>query len=148
MGKKRRWFSKAGILLFAEETAKRGRVQDHGWVWGFSIPVCRNRGGDFTLGGELLLLSPGACGFRGRQITLEPLLVSGRTWTLFGMPLSQGVGRTLALLPAPMGPCWGHPIAFPGLQVNVLALSICTREAYQSMKERKVDDGHIININR
>ncbi|XP_006213377.2 dehydrogenase/reductase SDR family member 11 [Vicugna pacos] len=30
--------------------------------------------------------------------------------------------------------------------VNVLALSICTREAYQSMKERKVDDGHIINI--
>lgn len=36
----------------------------------------------------------------------------------------------------------------PGLQVNVLALSICTREAYQSMRERKVDDGHIININR
>ncbi|XP_026636541.1 dehydrogenase/reductase SDR family member 11 isoform X5 [Microtus ochrogaster] len=32
--------------------------------------------------------------------------------------------------------------------VNVLALSICTREAYQSMKERNVDDGHIININR
>lgn len=33
-------------------------------------------------------------------------------------------------------------------QVNVLALSICTREAYQSMKERNVDDGQIININR
>ncbi|XP_030008613.1 dehydrogenase/reductase SDR family member 11-like isoform X2 [Sphaeramia orbicularis] len=33
------------------------------------------------------------------------------------------------------------------LDVNVLALSICTREAYQSMKERNVDDGHIININ-
>ncbi|KAK2110514.1 Dehydrogenase/reductase SDR member 11 [Saguinus oedipus] len=33
------------------------------------------------------------------------------------------------------------------LNVNVLALSICTREAYQSMKERNVDDGHIININ-
>ncbi|KAK2111366.1 Dehydrogenase/reductase SDR member 11 [Saguinus oedipus] len=32
--------------------------------------------------------------------------------------------------------------------VNVLALSICTREAYLSMKERNVDDGHIININR
>lgn len=29
----------------------------------------------------------------------------------------------------------------------MLALSICTREAYQSMKERNVDDGHIININ-
>ncbi|XP_044926240.1 dehydrogenase/reductase SDR family member 11 isoform X1 [Mustela putorius furo] len=31
--------------------------------------------------------------------------------------------------------------------VNVLGLSICAQEAYQSMKERKVDDGHIININ-
>ncbi|XP_074496647.1 dehydrogenase/reductase SDR family member 11-like isoform X3 [Sebastes fasciatus] len=34
------------------------------------------------------------------------------------------------------------------LDVNVLALCICTREAYQSMKERNVDDRHIININR
>ncbi|XP_033833504.1 dehydrogenase/reductase SDR family member 11-like [Periophthalmus magnuspinnatus] len=33
------------------------------------------------------------------------------------------------------------------LDVNVIALSVCTREAYQSMKERNVDDGHIININ-
>lgn len=33
------------------------------------------------------------------------------------------------------------------LQVNVIALSICTREAYQSMRERNVNDGHIININ-
>ncbi|XP_015238634.1 dehydrogenase/reductase SDR family member 11-like [Cyprinodon tularosa] len=33
------------------------------------------------------------------------------------------------------------------LDVNVMALSICTREAYQSMKERNVDDGHIINLN-
>uniref|UniRef100_H3BDM6 Dehydrogenase/reductase SDR family member 11 n=1 Tax=Latimeria chalumnae TaxID=7897 RepID=H3BDM6_LATCH len=33
------------------------------------------------------------------------------------------------------------------IDVNVMALSICTREAYQSMKERNVDDGHIININ-
>uniref|UniRef100_A0A8C6K915 Dehydrogenase/reductase SDR family member 11 n=2 Tax=Nothobranchius TaxID=28779 RepID=A0A8C6K915_NOTFU len=33
------------------------------------------------------------------------------------------------------------------LDVNVLALSICAREAYQSMKERSVDDGHIINLN-
>lgn len=47
-----------------------------------------------------------------------------------------------------LGPSWRHSIAFPGPQVNVLALSICTREAYQSMKERNVDDGHIININR
>nr|XP_043897729.1 dehydrogenase/reductase SDR family member 11a isoform X2 [Solea senegalensis] len=33
------------------------------------------------------------------------------------------------------------------IDVNVLALSICTREAYKSMTERNVDDGHIININ-
>ncbi|XP_063349426.1 dehydrogenase/reductase SDR family member 11-like [Pelmatolapia mariae] len=33
------------------------------------------------------------------------------------------------------------------IDVNVLALSICAREAYQSMKERNVDDGHIINMN-
>ncbi|XP_072546752.1 dehydrogenase/reductase SDR family member 11b [Salminus brasiliensis] len=33
------------------------------------------------------------------------------------------------------------------IDVNVVALSVCTREAYQSMKERNVDDGHIININ-
>ncbi|KAL8199167.1 UNVERIFIED_CONTAM: Dehydrogenase/reductase SDR member 11 [Gekko kuhli] len=33
------------------------------------------------------------------------------------------------------------------LDVNVMAVSICTREAYQSMKERNIDDGHIININ-
>ncbi|XP_063348458.1 dehydrogenase/reductase SDR family member 11-like isoform X1 [Pelmatolapia mariae] len=33
------------------------------------------------------------------------------------------------------------------MDVNILGLSICTREAYQSMKERNVDDGHIINLN-
>ncbi|XP_077064993.1 dehydrogenase/reductase SDR family member 11-like isoform X2 [Siphateles boraxobius] len=33
------------------------------------------------------------------------------------------------------------------MDVNVIGLSLCTREAYHSMKERKVDDGHIININ-
>ncbi|XP_070572622.1 dehydrogenase/reductase SDR family member 11-like isoform X4 [Ptychodera flava] len=33
------------------------------------------------------------------------------------------------------------------LDVNVLALSICTREAVKQMMERNVDDGHIIHIN-
>ncbi|XP_056612729.1 dehydrogenase/reductase SDR family member 11-like [Triplophysa dalaica] len=33
------------------------------------------------------------------------------------------------------------------MDVNVIGLSVCTREAYQSMKERNVNDGHIININ-
>ncbi|NXN04636.1 DHR11 reductase, partial [Sylvia borin] len=37
--------------------------------------------------------------------------------------------------------------SFLPAQVNVMAVSICTREAYQSMKERNIDDGHIININ-
>ncbi|KAJ4433792.1 hypothetical protein ANN_16104 [Periplaneta americana] len=34
------------------------------------------------------------------------------------------------------------------LELNVLGLSMCTKEAIQSMKERGVDDGHIIHINR
>ena len=34
------------------------------------------------------------------------------------------------------------------LDVNVLGLSVCTIQAVQSMKEREVDDGHIIHINR
>ncbi len=32
------------------------------------------------------------------------------------------------------------------LDVNVLGLSICTREAVKSMKEKGINDGHIINI--
>ncbi|KAJ9576084.1 hypothetical protein L9F63_007049, partial [Diploptera punctata] len=32
------------------------------------------------------------------------------------------------------------------LDLNVLGLSICTKEALHSMKERGVDDGHIIHI--
>ncbi|XP_077999767.1 dehydrogenase/reductase SDR family member 11-like [Glandiceps talaboti] len=31
-------------------------------------------------------------------------------------------------------------------EVNVLGLSICTREAIKSMKERGIDDGYVINI--
>jgi NAD(P)-dependent dehydrogenase (short-subunit alcohol dehydrogenase family) len=34
------------------------------------------------------------------------------------------------------------------LDLNVLGLSLCTKEALQSMKERGVDDGHIIHISR
>lgn len=34
------------------------------------------------------------------------------------------------------------------LDLNVLGLSICTKEALQSMEERDVDDGHIIHISR
>ncbi|XP_069700374.1 farnesol dehydrogenase-like [Periplaneta americana] len=33
------------------------------------------------------------------------------------------------------------------MELNVLGLSMCTKEAIQSMKERGVDDGHIIHIN-
>ncbi|KAL4240357.1 Dehydrogenase/reductase SDR member 11 [Mactra antiquata] len=32
-------------------------------------------------------------------------------------------------------------------EVNVLGLCVCTREAVKSMKERGVDDGHIIQLN-
>ena len=34
------------------------------------------------------------------------------------------------------------------LDLNVFGLSVCTREAIQIMKEKGVDDGHIIHINR
>ncbi|TKC47250.1 hypothetical protein EI555_016763 [Monodon monoceros] len=45
------------------------------------------------------------------------------------------------------GPKLETPHCPSGLRVNVLALSICPRGASQSMRERKVDDGHTININ-
>jgi NADP-dependent 3-hydroxy acid dehydrogenase YdfG len=34
------------------------------------------------------------------------------------------------------------------LNVNVLGLSICTREAVKDMKERNTDAGHVVHINR
>ena len=34
------------------------------------------------------------------------------------------------------------------MQVNILALSICTRESYKMMKENNIDDGHIFFISR
>ncbi|XP_063218001.1 farnesol dehydrogenase-like [Bacillus rossius redtenbacheri] len=33
------------------------------------------------------------------------------------------------------------------VETNILGYNICTREAYQIMKEKGVDDGHIINMN-
>ena len=34
------------------------------------------------------------------------------------------------------------------LDLNVLGLSLCTKEVIQSMRDRDVDDGYIVNINR
>ena len=34
------------------------------------------------------------------------------------------------------------------LETNVLALTICSREALKSMKAHDFDEGHIVNINR
>lgn len=102
----------------------------------------------FTRGEELPRLSAGAGGFRGRQGTLEPRVVSDRTWTLFWNATLPGRGVLCGSVTCSDGAKLEPPPCPPGLQVNVLALSICTREAYQSMKEREVDDGHIININR
>ncbi|KAJ4445487.1 hypothetical protein ANN_07295 [Periplaneta americana] len=43
----------------------------------------------------------------------------------------------------------GPEEAWKGMfDLNVFALSSCTKEAIQSMKERNVDDGHIVHINR
>jgi NADP-dependent 3-hydroxy acid dehydrogenase YdfG len=37
---------------------------------------------------------------------------------------------------------------FNMFHVNVLGLSICTREALKNMKERDNDSGHVVHINR
>ena len=34
------------------------------------------------------------------------------------------------------------------MDVNVIGLSLCTKETIASLIDRKVDDGHIINIGR
>ena len=34
------------------------------------------------------------------------------------------------------------------MDINVMGLSVCTQQALKSMKERGVDDGHVIHINR
>jgi NAD(P)-dependent dehydrogenase (short-subunit alcohol dehydrogenase family) len=34
------------------------------------------------------------------------------------------------------------------LEVNVLALCAFTREVIKDMRDRKVDDGHVVHINR
>jgi NAD(P)-dependent dehydrogenase (short-subunit alcohol dehydrogenase family) len=34
------------------------------------------------------------------------------------------------------------------MDLNVLGLNVCTQQALKSMKDRGVDDGHIIHINR
>lgn len=92
--------------------------------------------------------------FTGTQPGKELPLPSsgGGSWEGWGPPQRRHTTPSpwcsTALSPVELGPSWSHSIALPGPQVNVLALSICTREAYQSMKERNVDDGHIININR
>lgn len=71
-------------------------------------------------------------------------------WVFLGIARGQG----LELISQILGTQWvpgraaGLHFFFSPPQVNVMAVSICTREAYQSMKERNIDDGHIININR
>ncbi|KDR14274.1 Dehydrogenase/reductase SDR family member 11 [Zootermopsis nevadensis] len=54
---------------------------------------------------------------------------------------SAGVASANTLIDGPIEN-WRHI-----LDVNVLGLSICTKEAIHSMKERGVDDGHIVHIN-
>ena len=34
------------------------------------------------------------------------------------------------------------------VQVNVIALMICTREAVKLMREKGIDDGHVVHISR
>ncbi|KAI1231736.1 hypothetical protein IHE44_0007368 [Lamprotornis superbus] len=72
-------------------------------------------------------------------------------WRDCTLMLVEVIGLSLTK-PGHSGKCWSKEQE-PGMLwilkdwVNVMAVSICTREAYQSMKERNIDDGHIININ-
>ncbi|PNF16601.1 Dehydrogenase/reductase SDR family member 11 [Cryptotermes secundus] len=54
---------------------------------------------------------------------------------------SAGVASANSLIDGPVEK-WKHI-----LELNILGQSLCTKEAIQSMNERGVNDGHIVNIN-
>ncbi|KAG8451120.1 hypothetical protein GDO86_003401 [Hymenochirus boettgeri] len=70
----------------------------------------------------------------------------GRVALVTGASVGIGAAVTRALVQHGMKVV-GCARSVDKIEVNVLAVSICTREAYHSMRERNVDDGHIININ-
>lgn len=88
-------------------------------------------------------------------MTAAPSLRVGCEYEQFPLLVFPGIarGQGLELISQALGTRGAGLLglissSFLPLQVNVMAVSICTREAYQSMKERNIDDGHIININR
>ncbi|XP_070573692.1 dehydrogenase/reductase SDR family member 11-like [Ptychodera flava] len=61
---------------------------------------------------------------------------------------SVGLGRTISQALVEHGMIvYGCARECDKIKVNVLALSICTREAVKQMKERNIDDGHIMHMN-